>query len=345
MRKCLLGVVAALLILSSCSEDIDLTAPYKDITVAYGLLDAEQGPGAANDTVWIRIQKAFLGDDNALLYSVIPDSLFYPTTLDAWIKAYNTSGVQTDSFHLTRTVNEFAKDPGIFTTDSTVLYRGVRNLNTGWSYKLFIKKPNGDTTSSQTVLCNNVTLAYPPTAGTPLDWEPVIIGPPNNKTITFRWVHDANTYAYQFALTFNYQEWLVSAPGNITDTSFTYYFPLFKYGNAYSCFGNQVCFDIDKPTFYQLVSDNITEDVNKQRKFISIDISVFQASEEFYNYITINAPSLSYVQKVTAYTNITNGLGIFGSRTAGKLNGLILDTQTKDSLMAGYYTHQLNFVP
>ena len=62
MRKSLLGIIAALLILSSCSEDVDLTAPYKDITVAYGLLDADQ------DTHWVRIQKAFLGDDNALLY-------------------------------------------------------------------------------------------------------------------------------------------------------------------------------------------------------------------------------------------------------------------------------------
>jgi hypothetical protein len=72
---------------------------------------------------------------------------------------------------------------------------------------------------------------------------------------------------------------------------------------------------------------------------------VLQASEELYNYITINAPSLSYVQKVTAYTNIVNGLGIFASRTTGGTNNLILDTQTSDSLRLGQYTNQLNFQP
>ncbi len=339
MRKGLLGMIAAMFIFSSCSEDIDLTAPYKDITVTYGLMDAD------NDTHWVRIQKAFLGDDNALLYSIIPDSLYYPATLDAWIKAYNTSGVQTDSFHLTRTVNAFVKDPGVFSSDSSVLYRGVRTLNTGWSYKLFIKKPNGDTTYAETDLCNDVTLAYPPTSATPLDWQPVVIGPPNNKIVTFRWVHDVKSYAYQFSMTVHYQEWEVATPGNITDTSFTYYFPMFQYSPTYACMGNQICYEVDKPTFYQLFVDHIQEDVFKQRKFISIDINVLQASEELYNYITINAPSLSYVQKVTAYTNITNGLGIWGSRTTGTLTGLNIDTQTRDSLVTGYYTNQLNFVP
>jgi hypothetical protein len=346
MKKSLLGMFVAIALFSSCSEDVDLTAPYKDITVTYGLLDAD------NDTNWIRIQKAYLGDDNALLYAVIPDSLYYPTTLDAWIKAYNASSVQVDSIHLERLTNVFVKDPGTFATDSNVLYRAVRTLNLNYTYKLFIKKPNGDTTSSQTILCNDITMAYPPTSATPLQWEPVIVGPPNTKTVTFRWVHDANSYAYQLGLRFHYQEWEVGTPGNVTDTSFTYYYPMFRPTADFSCFGNQVCYDITKQQFYGMIVDHIAEDPSgtpppnyHQRRFISLDVIVLQASEELYNYITINAPSLSYVQKVTAYTNIVNGQGIFGSRTTGGLNGLNLVTQTKDSLRLGMYTYQLNFVP
>jgi hypothetical protein len=343
MRKGLLGIVAALFIFTSCSEDVDLTAPYKDITVAYGLLDAKQ------DTHWIRIQKAFLGDDNALLYSIIPDSLYYPATMDAWILAYNSTNTKVDSFHLTRLTNVFVKDPGVFATDSTVLYQGVRNLNLNYTYKLFIKKPNGDTTSAQTVLTNDVTMAYPPTSGTPLDWEPTTIG--QTKTITFRWVHDPNSYAYQIGFIFHYQEWTLANPTPV-DTSFTYYFPIFRPTSDFSCFGNQVCYEIDKPIFYQMVVDHIPEDLPgtpnndiRLRKFISMDVSILQASYELYSYITINAPSLSYVQKVSAYTNVVNGLGIFGSRTTGGVNGLVLDTQTKDSLRLGQYTYQLNFQP
>jgi|688.fasta_scaffold263755_2 hypothetical protein len=344
MRKSLLGIIAALLILSSCSEDVDLTAPYKDITVAYGLLDADQ------DTHWVRIQKAFLGDDNALLYSVIPDSLYYPASLDAWILVYNASSVKVDSFHLERMVNAAVKDSGIFAAYNNVLYRGIKPLNVSYTYKLFIKKPNGDTTSSETIITNDVTMAYPPNSSTPLDWEPVTIG--QSKLITFRWVKDPNSYAYQLGLKFNYQEWKDGTPADITDTSFTYFWPIFRPIADFSCFGNQVCYDVTKEQFYDMIVNNIEEDLPsttpgefRYRKFISIDMVVLQASEELYNYITINAPSLSYVQKVTAYTNIVNGLGIFASRTTGGTNNLILDTQTSDSLRLGQYTNQLNFQP
>jgi hypothetical protein len=81
----------------------------------------------------------------------------------------------------------------------------------------------------------------------------------------------------------------------------------------------------------------------KVRKFIGIDFTVYQATKELYDYITINAPSLSYVQKVTEYTDITNGLGIWGSRTTGSVKGTYLNTQTTDSLIGGQYTYQLNF--
>lgn len=345
MRKTLLGVLAAMIVFTSCSEDIDLSAPYKDLTVTYGLLDAD------NDTNWIRIQKAYLGDDDALLYAVIPDSLYYPATLDAWILAFNASNVQVDSIHLERLVNVFVKDPGTFATDSNVLYRAVGLINVNYTYQLFIKKPNGDTTSAETIICNDIVMAYPPTAATPLDWEPDNILDPT-QSVNFRWVHDANSYAYQLGLRFHYEEWEVGTPGNVTDTSFTYYFPLFRPTADFSCFGNQVCHDVSKEQFYDLVVQNIEEDPSgtpgpniHQRRFISLDVIVLQASEELYNYITINAPSLSYVQKVTAYTNVVNGHGIFGSRTTGGINGLQLNTQTKDSLMGGQYTYQLNFVP
>ena len=345
MRKSLLGIMAALFVLSSCSEDVDLTATYKDITVSYGLLDAAQ------DTHWIRIQKAFLGDDNALLYTVIPDSLYYPATLDAWILAYNSSSAKVDSFHLERMLNAATKDSGVFAAYNNVLYRGVRPLNTNYTYKLFIKKPNGDTTSSSTTLTRKVTMAYPPTASTPLSWEPtnVLV---EDKVVNFRWVVDANSYAYQLGLRFNYREWKFGDPGNVTDTSFTYYFPLFVGTSDYQCNSNQICYDVHKPQFYGMIVDNIQKDAPntppnevRLRKFVSLDIIVLQATTEFYNYITINAPSLSYVQKVTAYTNIENGVGIFASRTTSGVQNVTLNTQTLDSLRLGHFTYELNFQP
>ena len=54
--------------LEACEEDFDITASYKDVTVVYGLLDL------GDDTTYLRINKAFLGDGNALLMAQVEDS-------------------------------------------------------------------------------------------------------------------------------------------------------------------------------------------------------------------------------------------------------------------------------
>lgn len=343
MRKWFLGLAASLTVLSSCSEDVDLTAPYKDLAIVYGLLDEKQ------DTHWVRIQKAFLGDDNALLYSVIPDSLYYNATLVAWIQGYTATGTKVDSFPLQRMVNAANKDSGIFAAFNNVLYRGVYNINPNSSYKLFVKKPNGDTITSETVLAKSVTMGYPLTSTTPLDFEPDNILFPE-EYVKFRWTHDSKSYGYQLALRFNYQEWTGANPP--VDTSFLYYFPLFRPTNEYQCLTNQICYQVSKSQFYGMIVNHIEKDPPgtpganlRLRRFLGLDVIVLQATEEFYNYITINAPSLSYVQKVTSYTNVEGGLGIFGSRTTAGFNNVPLNTQTLDSLRLGQHTWELNFQP
>jgi len=60
--------------LFSCKDDIDLTAPYEEITVVYGFID----PNSTENH--IKVNKAFLGDGNAYTYAAIRDSLEYDTS-------------------------------------------------------------------------------------------------------------------------------------------------------------------------------------------------------------------------------------------------------------------------
>lgn len=73
MRKLLsILVLTSLIGMSSCSEDFEVAAPYKQITVVYGMLDI-------SDTAhYIRIQKAFMDENkSAIDMSKVPDSSFY----------------------------------------------------------------------------------------------------------------------------------------------------------------------------------------------------------------------------------------------------------------------------
>lgn len=335
----------------ACSNEIDLTAPYKDITVVYGLLDAKE------DTQWVRIQKAFLGDGDALAFAKISDSLYYDT-LVAYMIAYNGAGVKMDSFALERVIDPFPKDSGVFANDINILYRTTHTLNSSYSYRLTVIKPNlQDTTTAKTSLCRNFFMSYPPNSSTIINFEDQF-GIHQNPNITVKWTGETNTYAYQLGFRFNYLEWIASDTTNKVLKSFEYYFPVFTvynpgggYNTAYYDVGtNMVRYDVYKTDFYGAIVTRIAKDPAGTpsgqlhvRKFYSIDFIVRQASKEFYDYMVINQPSLSFVQKITNYTNVTDGIGIFGSRSSSGVSGLTISPQTKDSLRLGQYTYQLNF--
>ena len=70
MKKLLILILPFLMVLYvvSCEEDFDINAPYQDITVVYGLIDQGQ------DSIFLKINKAFLGDGDVMEMAKIEDS-------------------------------------------------------------------------------------------------------------------------------------------------------------------------------------------------------------------------------------------------------------------------------
>ncbi|MBE0652408.1 MAG: hypothetical protein IH594_01340, partial [Bacteroidales bacterium] len=59
--RLIITLLIAFLFLEQCSTDFDLNAPYKDIMVVYGLLNQN------DSTHYLKINRAFLGEDDALI--------------------------------------------------------------------------------------------------------------------------------------------------------------------------------------------------------------------------------------------------------------------------------------
>ena len=73
-----IAFTAMICVLAACDTDVDLTAPYKNYSVVFALLDADpnrDGISNALDTQWVDIDKTFLGDGNNLQYAVSMDSV------------------------------------------------------------------------------------------------------------------------------------------------------------------------------------------------------------------------------------------------------------------------------
>lgn len=338
MRYCLF-VLAFVGLLTSCDNDLDLTAEYKDITIIYGMLNSKE------DTQFIRIQKAFLGDGNALLYAQEPDSSYYPDSIIRVVmRRYLPNGTLTDTTVLQRIPNNQPKDDGIFFTTPNYLYIYTNPIFENSTYELVLHNLNsGKKVSAKTKIARSPLITYPPNSSAIINFEANAALPGANPAINFTWLKSDNVVAYQFVFTFRYEEFPVSNPSEATNKSFHIVSPVFNpfldEPNA-----NEIRFAVFKRDFYNWVLAHIHQNQNLARRFQKIDITVYASTKEFYDYYTINSPSSSIVQKTSDYTNINNGFGLFSSRISVSTPNVSLHQNTLDSLRAGQFTSHLNFV-
>ncbi|MBU1721001.1 MAG: hypothetical protein KKA07_18185, partial [Bacteroidetes bacterium] len=154
-----LGIIAVFAY--SCETDFDVTADYKDITIVYGLL-------SQNDTVqYIRINRAFLGDGNALEMAAIPDSSYYPFgAIEVWIEEWK-DGRFVGSFQLEETTLN-SKEPGIFPYPEQRIwfyrtYPGTASeIDEDSEYRLFIKNNlTGKTSTGITDIVTTFSIERP----------------------------------------------------------------------------------------------------------------------------------------------------------------------------------------
>jgi hypothetical protein len=338
IKSFLLGIFAVVL-LSSCDNDVDLIADYKDITFVYALLDQTQ------DTQWIRIQKAYLGEGNALLMAKQPDSLFYgQEQIDVFLRKLNSDGNVVDSTLLPKTLYGKSKDEGVFLTAPQYLYPFTGVLDQNLRYEILIRnKESLKEVKSVTRIARKPLITYPPNSNTILNWEFGSALPGANPSIDFMWLKSDNVVAYQFSLTFFYDEFPTSNPSQKTYKSFSTLSPVF---NPFidEPGANEIRYPITKRDFYNAVLANIPANPDFSRKFVSLSVTVHGATRDFYDYFEINRPSNSIVQKTTDFTNVQNGYGLFASRVKSTTTNLKLNQNTLDSLRNGQFTKELNFV-
>ncbi|NDC40771.1 MAG: hypothetical protein EBZ77_04340 [Chitinophagia bacterium] len=161
MRKTILLFVAflSLFCLPSCSEKFDIAAPYKDITVVYGLLQR-------TDTAhYIRIQKAYLDNTkSALTMAKEPDSNFYNNLEVRMARLNMTTGKQVDYVVLNKVdlnTEGYTKPEGIFFNTPNYAYKFTNDLDPRYIYQLqVINKATGRVDTGNAPVIDDKTKDY-----------------------------------------------------------------------------------------------------------------------------------------------------------------------------------------
>ncbi len=338
--------LVALFTASGCSEKINVAAPYKDITVIYGLLDNW-------DTAhYIRIQKAFLDNNkSALDMAKTYDSSFYKH-LNVKIKRYDFSYNYKDSIHLTlvNLDNEgYPKEPGVFFTSPNYAYKFTGALNPFYIYRLVVTNlltgrvdsadaPIIDDTqfsrfyvdaldSSQHPMmdfhstASHETFSVRGNYNAPTGYNYLFEGTPYKNPVSiaqviirFRWSDSDITTTAKTPHYYDYDAGFRNAPGGVFD------------------------FEIQNFALYNALATGLKKaPANQARLLDRVEIFTYMSTPDFASYrqrSLIQGTGLTGNEIQPVYTNIQGeALGLFTSK--GWRNGLITMTSiTVDSLKA-----------
>ncbi|MBL0048392.1 MAG: DUF4249 family protein [Bacteroidetes bacterium] len=349
MKKLFVLFVFITTLFFGCKTDFEINAPWKETTVIYGLLDINQS------VQMIKINKAFLGEGDANQFAQNPDSINY-NPADLSVKMYQLkNGIAEKTLVLHDSLLP-SKKPGDFTTQKNIVYVTYEKLDSSKTYKLEVtnlKSGNVCTattpvleTVKYTKIGNNSYFVSFCTAPS----TPVTNGTYADPIIT--WASKPNARTFQTNVRFFYTEKDVTT--GIVETKYVDWLQSAVLSNAIS--GGEVLQQkLSGQGFYQYIASQIPVNGNVKRVASSFEFTISVGSDELYNYMNINSPSGDFNQEKPTYTNITNGLGLFSTRTNYKTIRLFCGTSPSGpklcdatnsnltELKSGKYTSQLGF--
>ncbi|MEM1123639.1 MAG: DUF4249 family protein [Bacteroidota bacterium] len=321
------------LIVCSCSNEFDLTAPAKEIPIVYGLLSR------SDDVHYIRVEKTFIDNQiDAFTLAQDPNQLYFE---DITVELVRENSGQT--FQLAEVDGSqlgLEREAGIFATTPNILYRIVNaelNLQAEETYRLNIRLPNKDTllTTATTPIVGDLRLNRP----IPGDRKPPIrILSEDEYTVV--WGADETAKLFDVIMVIHYEEFNPNDANSVVEKSITW--TLAK-NRAAADGPNRV--EPEGIEFYQFLNGAITVDPNLQRVITTLDLRIDAGGEELFNYINVGQANtgITSSQVIPNYTNLTNGRGIFASRNTLLETGFVLDSATKEELRENELTRNLNF--
>jgi len=305
----------------SCETGIDVIDDSGAVPIVYCILNQD------DSVQHLRISRSYLST-NGLIPPGSSDSLTIPGEVNLSIEVVENK--QVTDHYLFEPIS-IQKDSGFFPSDVNGIYQGIFSIKENTLYRLIVEIQEWDYVSySSFVTVGDFQLvdpSYPEVRDIHMleDHNPVI-----------HWTRSLNAAVYQVGIRVHYQEMIAE---QIDSKSLLFLFTTTFYrddpGSFYS-------YSINSNQFYKRMAESIRIDPAYLRKITGIDICVIAGSESVGVYMTTQESQDPF--QVFDYTNMINGLGIFGSCKTIEARGFKLDDQSLDSLAYGKMTKSLNFL-
>jgi hypothetical protein len=318
-------------ILYSCNKNLNVNANWREITVVYGLLSQNE------DTTYIKITKAFLGEGDALQFAKLPDSSNFPDKLDVKLEAWSGNNlVKTYTFD---TITRHTKEKGdsiFYYPDQLAYYNPTGHLDENNTYKLKIThKKTGVVDSATTKLVHSFTVELPDPYSKVTEYTPG-----HNFEVKFDPGYGGKRY--QLVIRVHYLE--TTSSGTVPKSFDWMLFNNLQVIDPYDIAPAAIEKFFTGDVFYTVVAGNIKEDPNvTSRVARTVDYIFSVASEDLNTYMEVTEPSLSIIQERPSFSNIYNGIGLFSSRFVNELDSITIGPNTRDELKVNPLTARLKF--
>lgn len=311
----LLGIFSFALF-SGCSNDLDINAPYKEITVVYGLLNG------GDSVQYIKINKAFLSKTrSALEVAQDPDSLYHNERIKVNLVQYKNgnrfSSILLDTAFLPHETGTFAGPNQLFYKTP----KGVQ-IDVNSSYGIEISRNDNGKMIAQSKEPINVVGNFKIDQPASFDTTPpyfIFFYNGNYFNQLVQWEIAKNADMYDLVIRFFYDE-----VDTITHDSSRKYLDWKVFQSRDAGNENKATYVINGKSFYHNLNILLSPRENTARYMLThFDVNFYVAGKELGTYIRLNAPNYFLTDISPDYTNIENGVGIFSSRYLKKLKGLI----------------------
>jgi len=316
---------------TSCDNDLDLTADWKEIPVVYGLL-------SLTDTAqYVRVERAFLDPERSPLeIARIPDSLYFQG-----ITVQLEDSVTGQRYTLRRVEGEaegYPRKDGLFASRPNYLYKILSDslpLVRDRLFRLIITAEDGRViTTSSTRVVGNYLFQSPPSN---LNFF-------YDRSLQISWRSDeSSARVYDVKMLIHFNETVAGDPAGTQRRTLEW--PLARGIARPQDLKATVRLAVAGVGFYRFLQAQLPAAPNILRQFLGIDLIVDAGGIEMYEAIGVGEANagITGAEFVPSYSNIAGGFGLFSSRNRLVGKNYSLNAGTLDSLRNGIYTRDLNF--
>jgi len=301
-RRIIVAIALTILLCTSCDNTIKILAPYKDITIVYGLIDQ-------NDPVhYFRINKGFEGNGNAYTMAQQYDSIYYPVgNITAVLEDSSTTTNSIVNVYLLDTTTSIPLGAGIFSYPKQLLYYTNATLNPNDYYNIVITNTKtGKKITGSTYLLPDMTFSNNDFVGSPT--LPLSFN--NTYPSMIQWNTSSNARIYQMTVRFYYDE--VNSSNNVTLKSFDWVFPAVtsptlsgNYPLSYSYYASGL---LSLIVYYVPYEQGITRYVD------SLHVIFTSGTDDLNTYVLLSQPPSGINQDVPNFSDVKNAVGLFTAR-------------------------------